>query len=88
MRNTIQQAGRGSKSLQDKVNDFFQLLVGTADQSNEFSSLRGLIIDLNRGCDTIFRVGGSILKATANFIAGEADQNGRTRGESPHIDNT
>ncbi len=83
-----QQYRKAGKPLQDKVNDFFQLLIGAADKSNEFASLQGLVLDLNRGCDTIFRVGGAVLKTTANFIAGEPDQNARSRGESPHTQNT
>ena len=86
MRNSAQNIDRGSKSLQDKVNDFFQLLVGQADNSNEFSSLKGLIAELNRLCDQIFRLIGALVQGTANFIGGEPNQNGRTRGEAPHVE--
>jgi hypothetical protein len=88
IRQNRRQQSKGDELQRDTLNDFVQLLVGEADHSNEFSSLQGSIMELNRGCDHIFRVGGSILQATANFIGGEADQNSQTRGESQHIDHT
>lgn len=79
---------KAGKSFEGKVDDFFQLLIGEARPSNEFFWLQGLIVELNRACDNIFRIAGKLFQATMNFLGGEPDQNGRTRGEAPHVDNT
>lgn len=86
MANIMQQVGRAPKSLQNKTNDFFELLVGEAGPSNEFLSLQGLVVGLNRGCDQIFRISGVLLQTTANFIGGEPNQNAHTRGEGPNVE--
>jgi hypothetical protein len=46
---------------------------------DEKTSFDKLLICLNAGCATIFRVSGKILKATVKFLAGEANQNGRAK---------
>lgn len=48
-------------------------------ESDEKTSLQKLIISLDAACATIFRVSGKTFKFIVKMLAGEANQNGRSK---------
>lgn len=74
------------RSVEDQVNEFLQVLAGHPVDSNNLTDLEKQVIRLNGICADIFRVSGSVAKATGAFIFGEPDQNKLPRGESPHLE--
>lgn len=72
------------KSVEDQVNEFLQVLAGHHVDSNNLTDLEKQVMRMNGICADIFRVSGSVAKATGAFIFGESDPNKLPLGESPH----